>query len=181
MASMSNLLFRASLDGSFLSDLRNNHVGAWRQMELALDHGETEVAVEDHRPVIGCKVSTMVPYLPAGEIAPDESFVERHTHACVEVVVLHVVPVLARGSEQQGPWIDDGHTPISQRFRVASHLPVILFGKIVEVPVLGAEDGGDRPDSRVRLQSDDPAYAGVHQDPLLGWPILSLRGPSTFG
>ena len=73
---------------------------SWRQMELALDHAETEVAVDDHRPVIGCKVSTMVPYLPAGETATDESFVERHTHACVEVVVLHVVPVLARGSEQ---------------------------------------------------------------------------------
>ena len=77
--------------------MRDDHVGAPREMELALDHAKPEVAVEDHGPVIGCKVSMMMPYLPAGEIATDQRLVERYAHACVGIVVLHVVAVLTGG------------------------------------------------------------------------------------
>ena len=36
--------------------------------------------MEDDGPVVGSKVSTVVPNLPAGEVASDEGFGEGHTH-----------------------------------------------------------------------------------------------------
>ena len=112
-------------------------------MEFAFNHAKSEVSVERDRPIVGCKVCAMMPDLPAGEIATNHGLVERDTHPSVELVRLHVIPVLASCSEQQGPWINDGNSSVCQRFRVASHLPVILLGKVVEIPILRAQDSSD--------------------------------------
>ena len=81
-----DLLFRAPLDGGLGTNLWHKHARAGRQAKLLFHHPKLEMAVDD-RSVVGGKVCSLMPNLPAREVAPDMRARNKETHMWVLVLL----------------------------------------------------------------------------------------------